>query len=251
MRQPIYFQGGTTGDPSPQGLKSLADAYVPLALMSGAEKRQAFGLWLGIVYVNRNPPPAPLDEGFPASDDPIIVMDFHQDYEAGAWQKLDRGLTVEEMWLTTELQLGQQFICVVNEATGQPMERIERKVVGDADAVVGAALEYFQSKAGVRRNPIAALVSDGEFGHCISLADTDPDGTCFAFFDPWPGRSLLCAENNAAGVEAVSLGQTKLRFPEGRSVAMETWQLSREELSRVMVALLIPMSQWAGLEAYQ
>lgn len=247
MRKPIYFRGTTMGDLSQHTLPSVADKYIPLSSMSSMEKRQVFGLWLGIVYVNRTPSPTPLAEGFGAEEDPIIVMDFHNDYEAGAWRELDRGLTMEEAWLFYELSLGEQFMCVVNSAPAQPMERIERKIVFDAAATVETALAYFRNKAGATRRPIAALVTDGKFGHCITLADSDPAGTRFAFHDPWPGRSLLCDENNAAGVKASSLGKTKVRFPDGRSTDIESWQLSREELTRVLVALMIPMTQWAEM----
>lgn len=248
MSRPIYFSGTTVYDRSQYTLPSVADKYVALSSMSAAERRQVFGLWLGIVYVNRTPPPAPLAEGFVAEEDPIIMMDFHSDYEAGAWRELGRGHTMEEAWLSYELSLGEQFMCVVNSAApAQPMERIERKIVCDAAETVETALMYFWHKAGERRRPMTALVTDGEFGHCITLADADPAGNRFAFYDPWPYRSLLCEENNAAGVKASSLGKTKLHFPDGRTANLETWQLSREELTRVLVALMIPMRQWTEL----
>src|SRR6185312_10651250 len=201
MKDPIYF----SGPPGQEFLPTPADRYVPLSSMNPQTKLQVFGLWLGIVFVNREPQPSilrGLPEGMTVMDDPITVMDFHNDYEAGAWRRLNRGLTLEETWLTNELQLGRRNVCVINSnAPLQPTDRVTRKVTLDAASSVAMAFEYFRVKTGLRRHPIVTLVTDHVFSHCINLVDAAPAQTHIAFLDPWPGRSLLCEENNSAGVK--------------------------------------------------
>ncbi len=240
MSKPIYFSGAIAGGPPQPALPSVGDKYLPLSSMSAESRMQVFGLWMGIVYFNRIPPPARLDWGFYAHEGPILVWEFQKDYEAGAWRKLGRGLTLEEAWFSRELSLGEPFMCLVSSAAPkQPTERIERKIILDATRGVEIALAYFRHKASGRRHPLTALVTDGAFGHAITLFDADPTGTRLAFHDPWPGRSLLCEENNTAGVKALFLGKGKLHFSEGRTVDVDSWQLDREELIRVLVALMI------------
>lgn len=211
------------GDLSQSTVESVADMYIPLSCIDDALKSQLFVKWLGIVYFNRIPPPAGPDKDFPAAEDPITVLDFHDDYEAGAWRKLGRGLTMEESWFCLERALGEQFMWAVNsEAPLQPMERIERKIVLDGAATIESAIGYLGQQIGARRRPLAALVTDGALGHCISLVHADPAGDRFVFFDSRPGRSLLCEENNAAGVKACSLGQSKLDASDGQTVDVES-----------------------------
>jgi hypothetical protein len=243
----MRFKGGIPGEQTP-ALKSWADEYHPLSSMSTWEKKQAFGMWLGIVYVNRTPPPPRPSGGISVMEDPITVFDFHNDYEAGAWKKLDDGLTLEEMYLMSELMIGDPFVCVLSPLASElASARIEHKVELDAQKAVEVALDYFRQHQGKRRHPIGALVACSEsFGHCITLSDADPTGSLVAYHDPWPGRSVLCEENNSM-VAALPIGTTKLHYPDGKSYDMDLWQLSVEELAKILVALMMPKTLWDAL----
>ena len=50
----------------------------------------------------------------------------------------------------------------------------------------------------------------------------------FHFMDPWPERSLLCAEHNSAGIAA---GESNL--------LRHGWQITRKEFARVVFAVLL------------
>jgi hypothetical protein len=229
-------------------LYNLADQYRPLSSMDASGKFQAFGMWLGIVYVNRTDPLPQYPEGVKIQDDPSVVLQFHDDYEAGDWRMLDRGLTLEEGYLGLQYTQGTEFVCIISSAAPpQPTERIKHKLVLSSDTALEMAALYFRRKAGRRRKPLAALVFDGHLGHAITLMDLDPiSGKRFAFWDPWPGRSLLCEENNADGVKVSPLGTNKLHFPE-RSIDIEEWEIARNDLERILVAFQLPLAEWSEL----
>lgn len=76
----------------------------------------------------------------------------------------------------------------------------------------------------------STLVYDGETGHCIILIGVEQGSGRLVLWDPWPLGSLLCYENNIAGVDA----QHVLSGEEGY------WTISVEEMVRVLYAVLIP-----------
>jgi hypothetical protein len=185
-------------------------------------KHQIFSLWLGIVYFNRMMPPA--------RPSPVpLELEFERDYEDGAWRELGRGLTLEETCFVNECALGP-CMCVINaESPSQPMERIEWKVIVRPEKMISLALEHFLWAGGMP----ALVVYDREFGHSIYLTKANEEGTCVLFSDPWPGRSLLCAENNAAGVKALPVAGL--------------WQVTRDELAKVLVAFVVKSNTWQYL----
>jgi len=242
---PIYF-GGFSGVPGIQQQRpvSLAKEYIPLDTMDSHARRQAFGLWLGIVYLNGTDD-YEYRQDVPAEEDPLLVLQFTDEYEAGAWRKLGRGLTLQELALSVEFSTGHGFMTLVNSngpATNTP--RLTRKLVLDAEAILELVTFTYARNGAGRRRPLATLFYDGKIGHCITLLDADPSGARFAYHDPWPGRSLLCAEHNAAGVAATSLGTTKIHVSPDKSVEIPVWGVTREELARVLVATLIMLPDW-------
>jgi len=244
----IYFSGAS-GIPGiqPQQPVSLIREYIPLDKMDANARRQAFGLWLGIVYLSGTDD-YEYRPDVPAEEDPLLVLQFQEDYEAGAWHKLGRGLTLQELALTFEFMTGHGFMTLINSngpATNTP--RLMRKLVLDADAILELVSVTYAAKGAGRRRPLATLFYDGKIGHCITLLDSDPSGTRFAYHDPWPGRSLLCAEHNRAGVAATSLGTTKIHFSPDKSVETPVWGVTREELARVHVTTFIMLSDWSGI----
>ena len=235
----IRFGGPSPASAAPRP-RSLSKKFIPLDEMSGVEKRQAFGLWLGIVYFNRRKARKDPRWGIAAEEDPMLVLDFTTSYEKGDWKLLGRGFTVEEMVFHCEFGTGEPIMCLVNrDGPKQPLRRVRRKRVMQARQLVSEATLYFMLKQGQRRHGIIAMVYDGEMGHCISLLDGDHEQGLFAYHDPWPGRSLLCEENNKAGVRAISLGRQQL----GSSLH-ERWSMTAKELESVVVALLVRPDDW-------
>ena len=250
MSNIVYFSGvGTGGDASQSvTLPSLADRYIPLDLINPTSKQQAFMLWLGIIYLNRSDA-CRFVKGVKAEDDPMIVWEFNEDYKAGAWRKLGRGLTLEESVLVLERSTGEEFWCLVNSAFPlQPMERIKHKLILGPDAILDLAVVYFRPKGRFGHRPWPTLYYDGRTGHSISLFWANWEGTRFAYVDPWPGRSLLCEENNVAGIKALLLGHGKAHLPKGRAVDVKYWGVTREELSRVLYSIILPDTAWFELE---
>jgi hypothetical protein len=247
MAGEIYFSG-SSGIPAPQPRPpvSVSREYIPLDSMDVHARRQAFGLWLGIVYLNGDDYEYRKD--VPAEEDPLLLLQFKQEYEAGAWRQLGRGLTLQELALLFEFSTGQGFMAFIN--TGGPATktpRITRKLMLDADAILELVTINYALEGSGRRRPLPVLFYDGKIGHCISLLDADPAGERFAYHDPWPGRSLLCSGNNAAGISATSLGTTKIHFTPERSVETPVWGVTREELARVIVAAFVMLTDWSGL----
>jgi hypothetical protein len=157
-------------------------------------------------------------------------------------------LTLQELAILLEFSTGQGYMAFINSngpATKTP--RITRKLMLDADSILELVTVHYTLKGTGRRHPLAALFYDGNIGHCISLLDIAPDGTQFAYHDPWPGQSLLCAGQNAAGVAATSLGSTKVHFGSARSVETPVWGVTRDELARVIVATFIELPDWSTL----
>jgi hypothetical protein len=76
------------------------------------------------------------------------------------------------------------------------------------------------------------LVFDGEIGHCIMVTGLQKDSDRLVIWDPWPLRSLLCSENNIAGVAAELLPSDD---------DSPFWSISAEELSKVIYATFVPI----------
>ncbi|MFY1616316.1 hypothetical protein [Micromonospora sp. WMMD736] len=75
-----------------------------------------------------------------------------------------------------------------------------------------------------------AFVHDGRSGHAVTLVGYDPAVDRYQYHDPWPGDSLLCLHQNAAGVDAQPAGKL--------------WSVTSTELASVLVGLLVLPSTW-------
>ena len=242
----IYFSGAAAGSELGEvNLPSIADRYVPLSSMRGTMQEQVFLMWLGLIYFKSNPAYEP--DGWPAREDPLLVLQFKEQYEAGAWRQLNRGLTLEEAAFIWEYSDGKRLMALIN-ASGPRLstERIKRKLFLSMDAILDLVALRYWSLQGARRHPLPTLYYDkeGRVGHSIALLDVSPPGTVqrFAYLDPWPGRSLLSEENNKAGIKAQPFGKTTLHFGT-RTVNAQPWVISREELARVLVAVFIELDE--------
>jgi hypothetical protein len=157
-------------------------------------------------------------------------------------------MTLQELTLMFEFSTGQGFMTIINSDRRPPKTpRMTRKLMLGADAILELVAANFALKGAGRRRPMSACFYDGKIGHCITLLDADPGGTLFAFHDPWPEGSLLCAGRNAAGVAATSLGKTKIHFGPDHSVETAVWGVTRDELARVLVAAWIMLPDWSAL----
>jgi hypothetical protein len=244
--KPIYFSGAGSAGSVSAPLPSLSDHYQPLNTMDRSARRQVFGLWLGM-YLN-DADNYEFRQGVSAEDDPLLVLKFTQDYEAGGWQRLDRGLTLQETALLLECSQGQGYMALINsEGPSLPAPRVRRKLLLGAKSILDLVTIHYTLKGRTSRRPLSTMYYDGEIGHCIAIMDAHPEGAQFAYHDPWPGRSLLCNENNHAGIAAESLGVTNLRFPD-RSVEVPVWGISGADLAKIVVAVFVPLGEdWAGL----
>jgi hypothetical protein len=236
-RKPIYFEGAHSRDTAPMRQPHGTPQYIPLADMPDAHRLQLFGMWLGIVHLNRRQWPFTQPRWQVAPHErPNLTRAFESSYAEGDWKRLNRGLTIEELAFSSESLYHTRFMCLTNaSAPQQPLDRVARKKAHDATAIADFVTSYFATKAG---RGISAMVYDGHFGHCIAIIDADTSGHSLKFLDPWPGRSLLCEENNHAQVKAISLGPLHVG-KEG-----EIWQITRGEFERLVVALLLDYREW-------
>ena len=143
-----------------------------------------------------------------------------------------KGATLEQSWRTQFALSGVFQVCLL--ASGKPP-------VSTADIPRTVQLAPLQlvdalSRALALHSRVAAqtFVYDGRMGHSIVLLGHDPSASLFTYHDPWPGRSLLCRENNAAGV-AAEPGE------EGG------WRITKSELSKVVFAAFLWPTVWADL----
>jgi tetratricopeptide (TPR) repeat protein len=117
-------------------------------------------------------------------------------------------------------------LLIVRDFADQPSGRISRKRYLEADELVSLLAYNLRNWSNVR---IQTAVTDGRFAHYIVLTGISPDGKSVRYLDPWPGASLLCADQNAAGVNALPDPQ----HPGG-------WIVDLRSLTRVLVAVQLP-----------
>jgi hypothetical protein len=140
-----------------------------------------------------------------------------------------KGATVEQVWLFFAV-LGVEATLLL--ARPMPADQITRvkTVVRCSPAELIQRLK--DESAAERPFAVTTLHHDGVTGHCITLFGYDPARDRFTYHDPWPARSLLCRENNVAGVDAQ---------PEG-----SRWSVTSEELARVIYASFLLPEAAAG-----
>jgi hypothetical protein len=145
-----------------------------------------------------------------------------------------KGATVEQAWLVFTL-LGVEPYCVLAHPVPQNQTaRITRLVRSTARQLVDA-LQAIQRAAG--KIQASTLHYDGKTGHCITVQSYDQQRDRFVYHDPWPLKSLLCAENNIAGVDAQ---------PEETN-----WSVTSAELEGVVFASFVLPHLWARLQGEQ
>ncbi len=143
-----------------------------------------------------------------------------------------KGASIEQAWRTVVLISGIFQVCLL--ASGRPpvpTAAIPRTVLMTPEQLTDTLARLYAI-----RRPAAAqiFIHDGKMGHCVTLFDFDPAASRFLYHDSWPGRSLLCAENNAAGVDAQPTEDGQ-------------WTITTSELSTIIFACFLDPTLWADL----
>ena len=142
-----------------------------------------------------------------------------------------RGATLEQAWLTYTLFGVEPYCVLARPMPAGATQGIRRLVRSSADQLL-AYLKSLRAAEGSLGEQM--LIHDGRNGHCIVITDHDPVRERFVYHDPWPQRSLLCLENNAAGIDAQ---------PEGTR-----WSVTTDELQRVAFAAFFLPHRWARVQ---
>jgi hypothetical protein len=149
-----------------------------------------------------------------------------------------RGMSLEEIWCSTQLYNAAPHVLLLNERFAQAAtERIAIKRLLKADVLVwliGMMCSQFE----VRTPAIRVLVTNGRSGHTIVIAGMNgvafehPRGGrvkpgWFSLHDPWPARSLL----SPAHGYPIEVLEDITRPP--------LWLVSPADLSEIVVALMV------------
>jgi hypothetical protein len=137
-----------------------------------------------------------------------------------------QGQTLANTWNVALAATDVPYFCVVAEGRS-PGGTEGITTVLEVPAV--ALVRRVQAMLG-DGSAMSAFVHDGRSGHAITLLGCAGDR--IVYIDSWPGDSLLCLHQNAAGVDAQPFGQ-------------DFWSVSPDELTRVLVAVLAPPCAWA------
>ncbi len=143
-----------------------------------------------------------------------------------------KGATVEQIGMVCSLFTGIEPYCVLARAVPKAqIAGLNRVIKYSSDRVV-EMLKKIQYKEGM----ICAttLHHDGKTGHCINVKQYDKTRDRFIYHDPWPMKSLLCKENNMAGVDAKK--------------ERKYWSVTSRELESVIFASFIFPHQWVRLQ---
>lgn len=191
-----------------------------------------FHAWLTREWVHRGLAPV-TEEEFRDFDRWSLISEFRRQYPTLDLAQIRRGVTIEELWLTSQLELGPSMCLISDTHASEPLAKISRKQVVDPEHLV-TSLQHWLARPGA---VCGAFVSDGDaVQHVIYPHGIDNRTGAVRYEDPWPGRSLLCRENNAAGVAAIE-----------DPTELGNWLLAPDDLRRVLVAVVMPMAEWNAL----
>jgi hypothetical protein len=226
--QVIYF-GGPERSLSTDS--RIAGASLPPDQWSNPQRMDMFFQWIGIRWVHsRDALPTSQNE-LARFDVSSLMPEFKRYLQTNDYrQELRRGLTIEEMWLMDQLVLKREATVVFNrEMPPQRMSRITRRIEASSSDIVE------RSRAALRSHcPVSAAVYDSNFGHVITLNAYDSNTDRVLYHDPWPGRSPLCEEQNAAGVKAI------------KDDNKNNWSITTKEFEKVIYAIVVVTSCSGG-----
>jgi Ankyrin repeats (3 copies) len=190
--------------------------------------------YINTVWVNQDA--APTKAAALAKFDVDSLLPEYRAFIQGGGRIPERGASLEEYWLGTQLSMRCPITCLLNAA--QPKQEVARitRLRRLSAVEIWAELQHVYANPALKRpllavaaglNPLPTLVYDGdEIAHIITVWTIDEDELHFS--DSWPGRSLLCPEHNGAGVAA---RESKL--------IQAGWQITRTEFERVVFAVYL------------
>lgn len=220
---------------------SLIGAGPPAGNGSVSELLQDFIHYLGKIWIQDHPVSQDA-QALARFDMAEPINDYRMYRRAGREVPVDDGFDLEQSYLVAQLVAHTPLTCLRNTAMPEvPTKRIARLSSLPPAELVQEVFRRFPVQLSIRR-PIAdqldrwrglarsasALVYDGNVGHCVLLYGVDHKTQRVIYWDPWPLRSLLCQENNRAGVAAQAV-------PTGEFF----WTISADELARVLFAVLV------------
>jgi hypothetical protein len=149
-----------------------------------------------------------------------------------------RGATLAQAWRGTTI-FGRDTFCVLaRPMPASQVEGISNLERCSPEELVSSLKSIFSGYRGMGLTTSVIIDEDNHSGHCINLQEYDLERGRFIYFDPSPGRSLLCKENNAVGVDA--------QQEPGRNGPR--WSVTSAELSEVIFASFIYPIPWARLK---
>jgi hypothetical protein len=202
---------------------------------------QTFFQWVSTIWVERNRVPTSPEE-LAQFDIGSLIPEYHAYIGAGGRVDTEHGITLEQSWLMAQLPVREPFVCVINRLQPPtPCERITRKEFMDGRQIIELMRWVFRAPldAGARvqqqnSEMLPTNVYDGDrVAHAITTLGIDAATGSFVYYDPSPGRSLLCAENNAGGAAAAPV-------PSGERL----WMLKPKEMETVLFSVLVPLNLW-------
>ena len=204
----------------------------PLSDLDDFERRAEFQGWLAREYIHRQAVP----EFFSDKERAAVYQQFVAEHPN--WEGVTRGTTPQELVLSGQLVFGVPLSIVIRSTPPLPdLKRVRRKEILEPEALVELLVrvclrDHLKTNSAVRAPRYVVLVYDGEIGHVISISHLVPGRPVFVFYDTWPGRSLLCRENNVALVDAKPHDDGEAGW----------WQLSVRDLLKVIYGVLVPAS---------
>lgn len=237
MKRPIHFSGK---------VGPISDA------MSGYSRdvngmMQDFYHYMGHVWVQNFDPPQSADE-LAHFDIGEVIGRYRAHQAAGKPIPMDKGLGLVSSYLVTQIVASTPLVCLLNSAIAQEdastTERMARVRFLAPQDLIAILLKKSRARLNTHKDigdqitrwgalcPMyTTLIYDeeGDMGHCIVQVGVENKSERLIIWDPWPLRSLLCRENNKAGVAAEAVASDE-----------PFWTVSPAELASVLYAIFMP-----------
>ena len=198
----------------------------PIEFPPDEGNRQDFLHYVTTVWINEHP--VPTEPALLAKFDINALRPEYQAFIERGGKTPHRGASIEEYWLFTQLALRCPVRCLLN--ANQPYQKVARitRLERLSPAAILEELQKAYANPTLKNPgvcPFTTLVYDGaKVAHIIVAWTLQADELHFQ--DPWPDRSLLCAEHNSAGVAA----RISDRITPG-------WQITLPEFEKVVFAV--------------
>jgi hypothetical protein len=225
MRTPLRFGGpgalAPTPGQSPRPWPPRGQGVVEFLL-------QEFCHYAAKIWMSDHVVPQDAD-GLATFDFAVVAEAYRQHVSRGDVIPLDDGLDLAESYLLAQLISRQPLRCLLNSAMPpSSTQRMARVASVTPSNVMASVHRWFGS---AQPASLTALVYDAgwDAGHCILLRAASADTQRVTYWDPWPLRSLLCAENNGSGVSAELVEDGSNIF----------WSVDQRLLAKVIYAIFI------------